>query len=614
MSKKSSRPRGPNDPPDRGNSSSVTVVEGPTLRLNDGGSDRATVLHASHERRVDDDAPTAMIDLNAIAGAPPAEPALPAPPAPPAPPVPHSQAVAHSQPARPSPLPATVVATRPHMPPAPPVPRAPILADAPTMRPTAPEFDSKTTAVAPPSGSVAVKTAGPLGLDVEMRWSGELHKARFYARPMLVTIGANGDFAIPDDAMGGKLIDTLVEPDASHGFTLLVGNPAISGQIIVGPGSIVTVADVKAGRTDFKNNRVPMTAKTQAFLQFGEFTFVLSRGAVPHMARPALWSHENTVFLVCWLLAMGMILGPVVASFQLTDPRSRRVKTYIEELEERTAQIIEVENKIEEKKEEEKADEKEEKKEAPKNEVQLQIPKAEIVKKQDELKKVLDEIPKEERDEKIKELVNKEADKATANVDKALADVEARTKLFAMDDAAAGVNPDGNQPSVVADLGDSPSAGPGARTGPAVGSSDDAKHQTAGLDKKLDTGGKGPDVGANIKEGKQKIEAVVRGGSATADGELSPDIIKKVMADKNGAIKACYQKELQKNPDLSGSVKLAFMIGPDGKVVGVKIENSSIENVQVENCMLDNIKTWRFPQAKNGGNTKVNKTWTFKPN
>ncbi len=598
MSKKSSRPKGPSDPTDRPGGAGVTVVEGPTLRLGEGGGaslatsdpdgtlvsrvetpDRAAGLHRSSERPTDEDAPTAMIDLNAIAGAP-------SPPAPPT-----------RQPE-----------IKTHLPPPPARPVAPAKGadpNAATMRPAQPTLDDKTTAMPPAQGSAQDQSKGPLGLDIVMRWSGELHTARFFARPSNVFIGRDGDFALPDDAMGGKHLDLLVEPDTKDGFALRLDNPAIAGQIIAN-GGVTSISELKAG----KRTRVPMTATTQAFLEFGDFTFVLSRGSVPPMAPPSLWSSENTVFLVCWLLAMATILGPVVASFQLTDPRARRTKTYVEELEERTAQIIEVE-KIEEKKEEEKVEEKkEDKAEAPKNEVQIQAP--EIKKQQDEIKKVLDEVPKEQRDEKIKEMVDKEAAKATAEVDKALADVENKTKLFAFDEAAPGVNPGAGGPQLVADLGDSPSGGPGGPRGPAVGSGDDTRAQTAGLDKKMDTGGKGPDVGANIKEGKQKIEAIVRGGGPSADGELSPDIIKKVMADKSGAIKACYQKELQKNPDLSGDIKVAFMIGPDGKVVGVKIEGSSLENTQVENCIVDNIKTWRFPQAKGGGSTKVSKKFTFK--
>lgn len=609
MSKKSSRPpRGPNDQTDRP-AGNVTVVEGRTLRLPDEpGVTLATSdpdgtlvtklaehgLHRHAEPAARDDAPTAMIDLGSLQLPPedaaPAQPPAPAAPPPPSPPVASPAPPAAAKPAPPPPAPAKKPAVPGH-------------------REPAAGLDAATVAVAPKPGTVQEVHSGPMGLSIEMNWTGELHRSKFFARPQRVTIGANGDFVMPEDAMGGKIDDLLVAEDAKEGFALCLDNPAVSGQIIR-DGKAFSVSDVKSGRTDLNKSRVPITPHTQVFLEFGQFTFLLQRGAVPKMAAPALWDRENTVLLVCALLSMAAILGPVIASFTLTDPRARRTRTYVEELEERTAQIIEVENKIEEKKEEDKVEEKVDKKEeAPKNEVPIQVPQK-VEQKQNELKKLLDEVPKEQRDEKIAAIVKEKADAATANVDKALADVENRTKLFALDEAAQG-GPAGDKPQLIADLGAEP-AGNGPRQA-GVGSNDDSKAQTAGLDKKLNTAdGKTPQVGANIKEGKQQITAVVRGGSASADGELSPDIIKKVMADKSGAIKACYQRELQKNPDLSGSLKVAFLIGADGKVAGVKVESSSFDGGPVESCITDNIKSWRFPQAKNGGVTKVNKTFTFK--
>jgi TonB family protein len=95
---------------------------------------------------------------------------------------------------------------------------------------------------------------------------------------------------------------------------------------------------------------------------------------------------------------------------------------------------------------------------------------------------------------------------------------------------------------------------------------------------------------------------------------LPPEVIKKVLADKAGAVKSCYQKELQSNPDLSGSIKIKFVINPAGQVVGVKVENSSLDSDKVQECITTLIKSLRFPQAKGGGITTVNKTFTFKSN
>ena len=166
--------------------------------------------------------------------------------------------------------------------------------------------------------------------------------------------------------------------------------------------------------------------------------------------------------------------------------------------------------------------------------------------------------------------------------------------------------------AVVLDTGAGPSE-PGGRRAPGVGGGNDTGKQVATGLEKQDAGGAGPKLNAEVKAKDQKVIRV-GGGSAGAEGELPPEVIKKVLSDKSGAVKACYQKELQSNPDLAGSIKVKFVINPAGQVVGVKIESSNIDNSKVEECITTLIKSMRFPQAKGGGITTVNKTFTFKSN
>ena len=39
---------------------------------------------------------------------------------------------------------------------------------------------------------------------------------------------------MPEDAMGGKIDDLLVESDGKDGFVLVLDNPAVAGQILRG--------------------------------------------------------------------------------------------------------------------------------------------------------------------------------------------------------------------------------------------------------------------------------------------------------------------------------------------------------------------------------------------
>lgn len=561
---------------------SMTVFDGKTERLPESSAGtlatsdpNGTLVTRADQVAADaDNQPTAMLDVAAVkaAAAPPAPPVSSSAPKAPSPPVPAPPA------ARPS--------------------SGASLADAKTMVAPVPAQPTKPSEPAP--------AVGRLGLDIVMRWSGEMHKARFYATPQPVTIGADGAFALPENVMGGKQVDVLVEPDAKDQFALALGNSAIRGQVIVG-SDVYAIADIKAGKTPLNKDRVPVTAKTHAFVEFGEFTFVLSRGAVPPPARPSLWDKEDSLLLGAFALSALVLLGPIIASFQLADPRARHKMNYVEQLEERVAQIIEVE-KIEEKPEEapQKAEEKQEQKqEAP---VQPQQVDKQVQKQADEIKKALDAATPEEREAKKQELVAREVDKATAVVDEALANVPT-TKLAALGEAGDADQQAGAAPTVLLDTGSGPSDG-GGRKGPAVGGEGDTGKQVATGLEKQGVGGPGPKLTADVKTPAQKV--IRMGGGQSAEGELPPEVIKKVLADKSGAIKACYQRELQSNPDLQGAVKVKFVIGPNGAVVGVKIEQSSIDSAKVEECITAILKLLRFPQAKGGGVTTVNKTFQFK--
>ena len=198
------------------------------------------------------------------------------------------------------------------------------------------------------------------------------------------------------------------------------------------------------------------------------------------------------------------------------------------------------------------------------------------------------------------DLVKDEIAKNTAQIDDALKDVGGpSTKLFAEDDGSGG------QPiaGVAADSSNraADSLGGGGRRGAGDGS-ETGRQVASGLGKDNSLNGKDPSL--NVKEKQQSLVRV--GGSVgDATGELPKTVIKAYIATKMGAIKACYQKGLQSNPDLSGKIKVKFLIQPNGAVNPAKIDESTIGNDAVENCVLNNVKAWKFPQAKGGGITNV---------
>ncbi len=489
--------------------------------------------------------------------------------------------------------------------------KAPVAKSAPakTNTPT-PAAKGPGAGVAKDPGAVAAKDkgTGAFGVDVTMSWGVDIHTAHFYPRPALVTIGPNGAFALPPDVMDGKDLAVLVEPLGIADFALRVDNPAMSGSIWVDKQQY-DVADVRAGRTALKGPAIALTNQTRAVVHFGDFSFAVSRAAVPPPAKKGGFKKENLLLLLCFGIATLLIVGPLAASLASAPDRSKTHVSLEDQIKEHLVEVNIVEDMKEPPKEEDKADEK--KVEIPLAPPEQKKTATDVVKEVKAEEKKIDDTLKDlkgdERDEKRKDLVAEKMAAETAKVDEALQALNAApaSKLFALDDGTGAVNPNGAQVTadptgeLAKELGGS-TGGPGKK--PGIGGNATEKQVASGLEKDTGIGSKKVDI-----EGTAKAQKVVRVGSSggEAEGELPKSVVKGYIATKMGAIKACYQKGLQSNPDLSGKVKVAFLIQPTGGVLGARVDDSSLNNSSVEECILNNVKTWHFPPAKGGGSTKV---------
>ncbi len=119
-------------------------------------------------------------------------------------------------------------------------------------------------------------------------------------------------------------------------------------------------------------------------------------------------------------------------------------------------------------------------------------------------------------------------------------------------------------------------------------------------------GGNGPGAGAGGGPGEKGLAANAGGG--TAKGGLTPEQIRRVVMAHLGALRACYEIEAQKDPNLKGGVTVAWSIDPGGGVNGASLAGSTIHNPRVEGCVVRQVKTWRFPASEGTTNT----SWPFR--
>src|ERR1700733_8331286 len=99
----------------------------------------------------------------------------------------------------------------------------------------------------------------------------------------------------------------------------------------------------------------------------------------------------------------------------------------------------------------------------------------------------------------------------------------------------------------------------------------------------------------------------VAAGASPSDaprGELSEDVIMKVVQKHVRGVRACYEVEQAKTTALAGKVVLDFTIGLDGKVTGASVNSNTMPNGAVAACLVQQVATWEFP-APTGGEVKV---------
>lgn len=105
-------------------------------------------------------------------------------------------------------------------------------------------------------------------------------------------------------------------------------------------------------------------------------------------------------------------------------------------------------------------------------------------------------------------------------------------------------------------------------------------------------GGRGGGAG-----GPAEAKVSVGAGAPTARGGLAAEQIRRVVMAHQGALRACYESEAQRNPNLRGGITLQWSIEPGGSVSSASVVQSSLGNPRVEGCVLRQVKSWRFPQA-----------------
>ena len=131
------------------------------------------------------------------------------------------------------------------------------------------------------------------------------------------------------------------------------------------------------------------------------------------------------------------------------------------------------------------------------------------------------------------------------------------------------------------------------------------KSGTGGSGKVADIGslrGAGTIASGNTGAGatEKRVSGVVKSEAPAVDGELDPALVSKEVRARIGAVKACYERALKRNPNLSGKVKVRWTITAAGTVSGVDIADDTMGDSEVSSCIKQLVARWRFPEPSNG--------------
>jgi len=115
-------------------------------------------------------------------------------------------------------------------------------------------------------------------------------------------------------------------------------------------------------------------------------------------------------------------------------------------------------------------------------------------------------------------------------------------------------------------------------------------------------GGSGGGTGTGNGTGGGGANIGIGAGTPSAHGGLSPEQIRRVVMAHQGALRACYDSELARNPTLKGGVTMTWNIEPGGSVASAGVAGSTIGNERVSGCVLRQVKSWHFPVSESATN------------
>jgi RNA polymerase sigma factor (sigma-70 family) len=96
-------------------------------------------------------------------------------------------------------------------------------------------------------------------------------------------------------------------------------------------------------------------------------------------------------------------------------------------------------------------------------------------------------------------------------------------------------------------------------------------------------------------------------------GGLDEAVVGRVIQRHINEVKFCYERELDTDPQLQGTVEVQFTISASGMVTDSALEKSTVGIARLEKCLVTAVRRWQFPEPAGGGTASVKYAFVLKP-
>lgn len=94
-------------------------------------------------------------------------------------------------------------------------------------------------------------------------------------------------------------------------------------------------------------------------------------------------------------------------------------------------------------------------------------------------------------------------------------------------------------------------------------------------------------------------------------GGLDQSVVARIVRRHQNEIRYCYERQLQKDPNLTGRIAVRWVIDGMGNVTSATVLGDTVASPAVADCILTRVRRWRFPEPRGGGIVVVTYPWIF---